>query len=81
MRWCDSDAQLTVTLSESGGYENPLVLAINVFNPSFTQMGNTLMLSMSGPSVYAAPAEILQRSFGDMGAVSPSKALSAASSL
>jgi hypothetical protein len=78
MRWCDSDAQLTVTLSESGGYENPLVLAINVFNPSFTQMGNTLMLSMSGPSVYAAPAEILQRSFGDMGAVSPSKALSAA---
>jgi len=57
MRWCDSDAHLTVTLSETSSAF--LTLSVNILNPSFKQMGNAPSLSISGPGVYAAPKDIV----------------------
>jgi hypothetical protein len=56
MRWCDSDADLTVTLNET--YTGDLLLAVKVLNPPFQQEINALKLSITGPGVFAPATTI-----------------------
>ena len=46
MRWCDSDADLTMTLNET--YAGDLLLTVKVLNPPFQQNINVLKLSITG---------------------------------
>lgn len=57
MRWCDSDALITVTVNET--YAGQLVLAVKLLNPCFQQIPNALLLSITGPGVYAPKNRIM----------------------
>ena len=72
MRWCDADGELTVTLNQTldGGWGSSLVLAIRILNPPFVQNSLPLMLSITGPGVYAPPRALQDQYFDDPGVLS-----------
>jgi len=53
MRWCDTDAVLKVVLKSAVEALTPFFISINLRNPTYEQTPPTVMVSASGPGVYA----------------------------
>jgi hypothetical protein len=58
VRWCDKDAQLTVTVPKSMPGHTTVVISVTMLNPSFSQTPSPLVVSASGSGLYMKPTEI-----------------------
>ena len=74
IRWCDADARVTVTLNGTLGEGDTLVFAIRLLNPPFEQVPIPVMVSITGPGVYAEPSAAYDEYGDQSGALSAADA-------
>jgi len=58
VRWCDSNAKLTVTVSKNLPGNTTVGISVTMLNPTFSQTASPLIVSASGSGFYIHPHQI-----------------------
>jgi len=58
VRWCDSNAKLTVTVSKNLPGNTTVGISVTMLNPTFSQTASPLIVSASGSGFYMQPHQI-----------------------